>query len=70
MTHMRSLGPRSLDVECRQCHHRAIVNVDTYRGDTPVPSFGLWMRRSKCGQKSASSVRPDWTQLKNAPRGP
>jgi hypothetical protein len=33
-------GMRSLFVYCRACHHEAIVNVDSYDPDIPVPSFG------------------------------
>jgi hypothetical protein len=37
---MRSLGPRDLDVTCKACGHRQIVNVDAWPDDVTVLSFG------------------------------
>jgi DNA-directed RNA polymerase subunit RPC12/RpoP len=42
---------RSLDVQCHQCRHRVIVNVDHLHGDLTVPSFG---------PKMVHQVRDDW----------
>jgi hypothetical protein len=64
---MRSLGPRLLDVTCRACGHRTVVNVDAYPDDATVPSFGPRMRCSKCGHLGAYA-RPDWRQLRGVPR--
>jgi hypothetical protein len=36
---MRTNGVRSLDVSCWQCHHRAIMSVDPWPDDVPVPAF-------------------------------
>jgi ribosomal protein L37E len=66
---MRSLGPRSLDVTCTACGHHTSVNVDAWPDDVPVPSMGVHMRCTKCGQLGAN-VRPDWTQLRGVPRTP
>jgi hypothetical protein len=41
-------GVRSLDVQCHNCRHRVIVNVDHLPGDLTVPSFGpFWRMFSK-----------------------
>jgi hypothetical protein len=40
LANMRANGVRSLDVQCHQCRHRVIVNVDYLPGDLTVPSFG------------------------------
>jgi hypothetical protein len=37
---MRSLGVRRLDVSCWMCHHAAVLDVEAYPDDVPVPSFG------------------------------
>ena len=63
LRNMRSLGPRSLDVQCRACDYQTTINVDKWPDEEPVPAFGLRMRCSKCGHLGAS-VRPDWTQLR------
>jgi len=33
-------GVRSLWVVCDLCHHEAVLNVDRYGDDVPVPAFG------------------------------
>jgi hypothetical protein len=37
---MRELGARSLDVSCWNCQHRAVLSVDRWLDDVPVPTFG------------------------------
>jgi hypothetical protein len=66
---MRRLGPRSLDVTCKACGYHTTVNVDAYPDHLGVPSFGLRMRCTRCGHLGAS-VRPDWRQLRAAPKPP
>jgi hypothetical protein len=64
---MRSLGPRDLDVTCKACGYHTTVNVDTWPDDIGVPSFGPRMRCTRYCHLRAS-VRPDWTQLRAAPK--
>jgi hypothetical protein len=64
---MRSLGPRSLDVTCTACGRRTIFNLDDWPDEVLVQWFAPRMRCSKCGHRGAN-VRPDWTQLRAAPR--
>jgi hypothetical protein len=58
---MRANGARSLNVQCKQCRHRVIVNVDHLPGDLTVPSFGPRMVCIKCGTVGAD-VRPNWQE--------
>jgi hypothetical protein len=59
LANMRQNDVRSLDVQCHNCRHRAIVNVDHLAGDLTVPSFGPRMVCTKCGTIGAD-VRPNW----------
>jgi hypothetical protein len=52
-------GVRSLDVSCWQCHHRAILNADTWSDDVPVPTFGPRMVCTRC-EIIGTDVRPSW----------
>jgi hypothetical protein len=61
LANMRQNGVRSLAVQCRQCLHEAILNVDHLPGDVPVPSFGRKMVCTKCGTIGAD-VRPNWLE--------
>jgi hypothetical protein len=58
---MRQNGVRSLDVQCNQCRHRVIVNVDHLPGNLTLPSFGLRMACTKCGAIGADA-RPNWQE--------
>jgi hypothetical protein len=51
----------SLDVQCNQCRHQVIVNVDHLPGDLTVPSFGPRMVCTKCGTIGADA-RPNWQE--------
>jgi hypothetical protein len=46
---MRENGVLSLAVQCHQCRHEMIINVDHLPGDLTVPSFGPRMVCTKCG---------------------
>jgi hypothetical protein len=46
---MRQNGVRSLAVQCHQCLHEVIMNVDHLAGDVTVPSLGPKMVCTKCG---------------------
>jgi hypothetical protein len=61
LANMRANGVRSLDVQCHNCRHRVIVNVDHLSGDLTVPSFGPRMVCTKCGTIGAD-VRPNWME--------
>jgi hypothetical protein len=37
---MRANGVRSLAVSCWLCHHDAVLGVDRWPDDVPVPAFG------------------------------
>jgi hypothetical protein len=63
LANMRANGARSLDVQCNQCRHRVIVNVDHLAGDLTVPSFGPRMVCTKCGTIGAD-VRPNWQEAR------
>src|SRR5215470_4564288 len=43
------------------CGHHSEVNVDAWPADVPVPSFGLRMRCSKCGNLGATTI-PNWAE--------
>jgi hypothetical protein len=66
LTNMRANGVRSLDVQCHNCRHRVIVNVDHLPGDLTVPSFGPRMVCTKCGTIGAD-VRPNWQERRRSP---
>jgi hypothetical protein len=59
LANMRQNGVRSLSVDCNDCHHEAVVNVDDQPGHLSVPSFAGRMKCSKCGSKRVS-VMPAW----------
>lgn len=40
LANMRAQGVRSLDVTCELCHHAAVLSVDAWRDDVPVPWSG------------------------------
>jgi hypothetical protein len=61
LSNMRENGVRSLAVQCHQCRHEVIVNVDHLPGDLTVPSFGPRMVCTKCGTIGAD-VRPNWRE--------
>jgi hypothetical protein len=59
LANMRANGVRSLDVQCWQCRHKTILNVDHLPGDLAVKSFEPRMVCTKCGTIGAD-VRPNW----------
>jgi hypothetical protein len=61
LANMRANGVRLLDVQCNQCRHRVILNVNHLSGDLAVPSFGPKMVCTKCGTIGAD-VRPNWQE--------
>jgi hypothetical protein len=61
LANMRANGVRSLAVQCHQCRHRMIVNVDHLSGDLTVPSFGPKIVCTKCGTIGADGL-PNWQE--------
>jgi hypothetical protein len=61
LQNMRENGVRSLAVQCHQCRHEVVMNVDHLPGDLTVPSFGPRIVCTKCGMIGAD-VRPNWRE--------
>ena len=61
LANMRANGVRSLDIQCNQCRHERIINVDHLASDLTIPSFGRRMVRTYCGTIGAH-VRPNWRE--------
>ena len=61
LANMRQNGVRSLAVQCPQCRHEVIMNVDHLPGDLTVPSFGPRMVCTKRGIIGADA-RPNWQE--------
>jgi hypothetical protein len=61
LANMRQNGVRSLVVQCHQCLHELIMNVDRLPGDVTVPSLGPKMVCTKCGTIGADA-RPNWLE--------
>jgi hypothetical protein len=57
---MRQNGVRRLAVSCSNCRHSAVVDVDGFSDDIPVPSFGPRMLCTYCGVVSCDA-RPNWS---------
>ncbi len=68
LANMRQNGVRSLAVQCHQCRHEVIMNVDHLPGDVTVPSFGPRMVCTKCGnwrereRDDPTGGRKPWTK--------
>ena len=60
---MRSLGVRGLAVHCggHDCWHSAVLDVDAYPDEVPVPAFVPRLRCKKCGHRGADA-RPNWVE--------
>jgi hypothetical protein len=54
---MRRRGVRGLCVTCKHCGYETAVNVDAYPDHVPVPSFGLRMRCTRCGNMGLQRYR-------------
>jgi hypothetical protein len=61
LANMRQNGVRSLAIQCHQCRHEIVMNVDLWPAETEVPSFGPKMVCTKCGTIGAD-VRPNWQE--------
>ena len=55
LENMRQNGVRSLWIQCNQCRHTMVMNVDHLPGDLTVPSFG------PCGTIGVDA-RPNWKE--------
>jgi hypothetical protein len=60
---MRANGVRRLSVTCEACHHSAVLDVDPWPDDTPVPAFGPRMVCASCGMVGADA-RPNWQEYR------
>jgi hypothetical protein len=49
LANIRAQGVRSLWVVCDLCHHEAVLNVDRFGDDVPVPAFGPRTVCKSCG---------------------
>jgi hypothetical protein len=49
LANVRAQGVRSLWVVCDLCHREAVINVDHFGDDVPVPAFGPRMVCTRCG---------------------
>jgi hypothetical protein len=61
LTNMRQNGVRSVHVSCLDCHHKALLNVDSYPGHVRVKSFEGCMRCNECGSRR-TDVRANWKE--------
>ena len=59
LANMRENGVLSVDAECEDCRHGAVVNVDQLVDEVFVPDKRL--RCTACGSK-AVSVMPNWRE--------
>jgi hypothetical protein len=59
LANMRQNSVRSLAVQCHQCLHEVIMNVDHLPDGVTVPSLGPKMVCTKCGTIGADA-RPNW----------
>jgi hypothetical protein len=62
LANMRQNGVRSLAIQCHQCRHEVIMNMDHLPDHMTVPSFGPRMVCTKCGTIGAD-VRPNWREV-------
>jgi hypothetical protein len=46
---------------CDLCHHEAVLNVDRFGDDVPVPAFGPRLVGPRCGIIGAFA-RPNWQE--------
>ena len=58
---MRSNGVHRLAVYCERCHHQALLGVDDYSADVPVPAVGPRMVCTRCGAIGADA-QPNWNE--------
>ncbi len=61
LANMRENGVRSVEANCAECGHEAVVNVDALAADTFVPDVAKRLRCSACGSKKITT-RPNWLE--------
>ena len=65
LVNMRAQGVHHLIAFCLNdaCRHQAVIDVSSYRCDTPVPWFGTKVKCGKCGAHGRRiDVRPNWKE--------
>ena len=58
---MRENGVRNLLVSCADCHHEALLNIDTMPDHVEIHSLDNRLVYTKCGSKSCS-LMPNWAE--------
>jgi hypothetical protein len=61
LANMRANEVRALAIYCEHCHHGAVLSVDDFADDVPVPAFGPRMVCTVCGAIGADA-RPNWNE--------
>src|SRR5829696_7661526 len=59
LANMRNNGVGSVVATCAKCQHEAVLGVQRWPADTPVPDVGLRLRCSACGGRDVDT-RPNW----------
>jgi hypothetical protein len=67
---MRANGVRTIAAYCQGCHHQAVLDqavldVEAYPDETPVPSFAPRLVCTRCGLIGADA-RPNWSEHRAA----
>jgi hypothetical protein len=60
LANMRENGVHSVVATCAKCQHEAVLDVDHWPADMPVPDVGLKLRCSACGGRDVET-RPNWS---------
>lgn len=53
-------GVRQAEAWCLACHHRATVDLDRFKPETPFPAIRRRLVCSACGGREKVEWSPDW----------
>jgi hypothetical protein len=67
---VRSLGPRSLDVQCKACDYHTTVNVDNWPDTESRIRTRVRTAYAVQAMRPPRRQRADWTQLRGVPGTP